>query len=549
MASVQDQFAPDLLVGIDRDAPEPLRAQLERALRDAIREGRLHAGTKLPSTRALAGELRLSRGVVVEAYAQLVAEGYLVARQGAPTRVAAVTAAGAADVAPPTRLGATDPDAAAAVAHARRSWIGSATPTYDLRPWAPDLGAFPRTAWASSVRTVLREAPDAMLGNHVEPRGAVELRAVLAAYAGRSRGVATDADRMVITGGITGAVSAIGGALRSRGVRRIAIEDPGFTVHRLLLARAGLEVLSMPVDEDGIDVDALAASDAQAVLVAPAHQYPLGAVLAPERRTALLAWARERDALVIEDDYDGEYRYDREPIGALQGLDPERVVYLGSVSKMLAPALRMGWAALPADLVLDVGLRVTAAGGTPMLDQLTLADFVDRGELDRHLRRMRPVYRGRREALLAAIAEELPGARVVGIAAGLSFTLLVDGLDEAAACVEAGRRGIAVWGLGSFRGEPAEDDPTGLIVGYGALPEAAARRAIAELAAALEHRVTAPAAPVGLEEEAQHQADDADDHQDHADHAEVDRVHGVAHGVAQDGADRDEEECSADSHG
>ncbi len=488
MASVQDQFAPDLLVGIDRDAPEPLRAQLERALRDAIREGRLHAGTKLPSTRALAGELGLSRGVVVEAYAQLVAEGYLVARQGAPTRVAAVTAAGAADVAPPARLGSADADAAAAVAHARRSWIGSATPTYDLRPWAPDLGAFPRAAWASSVRTVLRKAPDAMLGNHVEPRGAAELRVVLAAYAGRSRGVATNADRMVITGGITGAVSAIGGALRSRGVRRIAIEDPGFTVHRLLLARAGLEVLSMPVDEDGIDVDALAASDAQAVLVAPAHQYPLGAVLAPERRTALLAWARERDALVIEDDYDGEYRYDREPVGALQGLDPERVVYLGSVSKMLAPALRMGWAALPGDLVLDVGLRVTAAGGTPMLDQLTLADFIDRGELDRHLRRMRPVYRGRREALLTAIAEELPSARVVGIAAGLSFTLLIDGLDEAAACVEAGRRGIAVWGLGSFRGEPAEDDPTGLIVGYGALPEAAARRAVAELAAAMSGR-------------------------------------------------------------
>lgn len=488
MSVAQDQFAPDLLVGIDRGGPEPLRAQLERALRDAIREGRLHAGTRLPSTRALATELALSRGVVVEAYAQLTAEGYLVARQGAPTRVAAVSAAGAQDrpvTDRPAPAGANDPEVAAAVAHARRSWVGGATPAFDLRPWAPDLAAFPRRAWAASLRTVLRDAPDAALGNPTEPRGADALRTTLAAYLGRSRGVATDAGHVVVTGGMTGAVGAIGATLRLRGVRRIAVEDPGFSVHRLLLGRAGLETIPVPVDEDGIDVDALAATDAEAVLVAPAHQYPTGAVLAPERRTALLSWARERDALVLEDDYDGEYRYDREPVGALQGLDPGRVVYLGSASKMLAPALRLGWAALPGDLVGEVALHAAAGGGAPMLDQLALADLIDRGELDRHLRRMRPVYRARREALLAAFSAERPAARITGIAAGLSFTVLLDGLDEGAACVAAGRRGIAVWGLGSFRAAPSPDDDTGLIIGYGALAESAARRAVAELAAAV----------------------------------------------------------------
>jgi GntR family transcriptional regulator/MocR family aminotransferase len=488
MAVTQDQFSPDLLIGIDRNAAEPLRAQLERALRDAVREGRLHAGTRLPSTRALATELGLSRGVVVEAYAQLAAEGYLVARQGAPTRVAAVTAAGAADhgrAGGPHPPPASSPDVAATMAHARQRWTGGATPTYDLRPWAPDLASFPRSAWAASIRTALRTAPDAALGNAIEPRGAPDLRATLAAYLGRSRGVATDAAHLVVTAGMTGGVAAVAAALRGRGVRRIAVEDPGFSVHRLLLARSGLETVPISVDDDGIDVGALARTDAEAVLVAPAHQYPLGAVLAPERRTALLAWARDRDALVLEDDYDGEYRYDREPVGALQGLDPDRVAYLGSASKMLAPALRLGWAALPRELVGDVALSAAAAGGAPMLDQLALADLIERGELDRHLRRMRPVYRARREALLRAIAAELPGARVTGIAAGLSFVLHLDGLDEEAACAAAGERGIAVWALGSFRAAPAPGDATGLVIGYGALPEAAARRAVAALAEAV----------------------------------------------------------------
>lgn len=482
-----DQFAPDLLIGIDREAPEPLRDQLERALRDAIRDGRLHAGTKLPSTRALATELGLSRGVVVEAYAQLTAEGYLVARQGAPTRVAAVTATGAADA--PPRIpgpGAADPEVAAAIAHARRSWTGGETPRYDLRPWAPDLSAFPRADWVGALRAVLRDAPDAALGNPTDPRGARELRAALAGYLGRSRGVATDAERVVVTGGMTGGVVALAAVLRARGIERVAVEDPGFTVHQLMLRRAGLETVPLPVDERGLDVGALAHSDAEAVLVAPAHQYPTGAVLGPERRTALLAWARERDALILEDDYDGEYRYDREPIGALQGLDPARVVYLGSASKMLAPALRLGWAALPADLVGGVALQAAASGGAPMLDQLALARIVEQGRLDRHLRRMRPVYRARREALRRALAEQLPDARITGIAAGLSFLLLVDGLDEERACAEAGGRGIAVWALGSFRATPPGDgDATGLVIGYGALPEAAARRAVAELAEAV----------------------------------------------------------------
>ncbi|MBJ7329654.1 MAG: PLP-dependent aminotransferase family protein, partial [Solirubrobacteraceae bacterium] len=385
---------------------------------------------------------------------------------------------------PESTPAAATPAAERALVHSRPNWATGAVPQIDLRPWAPDLSAFPRAAWGASIRSVLRTAPDHELGNHLDLFGAPALRASLAAYLGRSRGVATTADRIVVTCGMTQGVAAVAAALHARGVARIAIEDPGFSVHRLMLESGGLRTIPIPVDGDGLDVDALARSDAEAVLVTPAHQYPRGAVLAPERRTALLAWARERDAFVLEDDYDGEYRYDREPVGALQGLDPDRVIYLGSASKMLAPALRIGWAAVPAGLATEVAMRRAIAGGGSWLDQLALADLIERGELDRHLRRMRPRYRRRRELLLAAIGELLPDARVVGVAAGLSFLLLLPDLDEAAVTAAAGERGIAVWGLGHFWARDGADGAreTGLVVGYGALPEAAARRAIGELA-------------------------------------------------------------------
>jgi GntR family transcriptional regulator / MocR family aminotransferase len=347
-----DHLGLDLLLVLDRGSVRPLRDQIEDQLRDGIRRGRLHAGTALPSSRALAAELGVSRGVVVDAYGQLAAEGFLVARPGAATRVAAVARhepAAPPDerVPPPVR--------------------------FDLRIEAADLSAFPRRSWQAALREVLRDAPDAAFG-YGDRAGHPALRAVLASYLGRARGVAAEPERIVVTTGITQAVALLGRALRGAGVRRIAVEDPGFPVHRMVLRRQGLELAPVPVDGGGIRVDAVEASGAQAVLVTPAHQFPLGMGLAPERRTALLDWAAARDGFVLEDDYDGEYRFDREPVGALQALAPARVIYLGSASKTLAPAVRLGWAVLPGALAEAVAEeKMLANGGSPQLDQLALA--------------------------------------------------------------------------------------------------------------------------------------------------------------------------------
>jgi GntR family transcriptional regulator/MocR family aminotransferase len=390
----------DLLVSVDRDGGRSLRVQLEDQLRDAIRRGTLHAGTPLPSTRALAGELRVSRGVVVEAYAQLVAEGFLVARAGATTRVASVARHDPAEtrvpverVPPPVR--------------------------FDFRTDAADLSAFPRRAWLAALRETLRDAPDTAFG-YGDRSGAPALRVTLAAYLGRARGVAAEPDNVVVCTGITQAIGLLARALRRAGVTRVAVEDPGFPLHRMVLAREGLRVVALPVDAGGLVVEALDHADVGAVLVTPSHQFPLGMALAPERRAALVEWAVARDGWILEDDYDGEYRFDRDPVGALQALAPARVTYMGSASKTLAPALRLGWMVVAPDLAEAVGdAKVLADSGSPQLDQLALSRFVEGGELDRHLRRMRGRYRARRDALLAALAEHLPELGVEGIPAGL----------------------------------------------------------------------------------------------------------------------------------
>ena len=458
MASV-DQSGIDILLELDRANGRSLRAQLEAELREAIRSGRLHAGTALPSTRALARGLGVSRGVVVEAYSQLAAEGYLHARQGAATRVASVGVPAAA--APPLA-----------------PWEEPVR--HDLRPQVPDLAAFPRREWLASLRRVVASAADARLG-YGDPRGAAELRAALAAYLGRVRGVVGDAERTVVTTGITQALTLLARVMLTRDAVRIAVEEPGFFLHRRQLDRSGLEVVRVPVDGGGIDVPALAASGADAVLVTPAHQMPTGAVLAPERRAALLAWAAEHDALVIEDDYDGEYRYDREPVGALQGLDPERVVYLGSASKTLAPALRLGWLVVPSWLAGDVGEeKGWADGGSPALEQLAFADFLSRGELDRHLRRARLRYRRRRDALVEAVGEAFPDAVVRGVAAGLHVVAEpVEPVDERALRAAAAERSVALVAMRD-RGR------TLMVLGYANLPEPAARLALGELRAAYD---------------------------------------------------------------
>jgi GntR family transcriptional regulator/MocR family aminotransferase len=452
----------ELLLKLARgDGHEPLHAQLERQLREAVRAGRLASGARLPATRVLAAELDISRGVVVEAYAQLTAEGYLLTRRGAGTTVAS---------APRPARTPEQPPHPRAVAE-------------DFHPGTPDLASFPRAAWLRSLRAVLRELPDDRLG-YADPAGTPELRAALARYLGRARGVACESERVLVTSGLTQGVALACRALRARGARRIAVEDPGFMVHRGVAAHCGLEVVPVPVDVHGLrtGADGLGAVEADVLLVTPAHQSPLGGVLAPERRAELLAWADARDAYVIEDDYDAEHRYDREPVGALQGLAPERVVYAGCASKVLAPSLRLGWLVPPRALVTALTMEKSLDDlGTSAIDQLALADFLERGELDRHLRRMRPRYRARRDALIAALARELPAWRIGdGIAAGLHVVaLLPEAVDEAAFLAAAAEHGMRLHGLSWFRVTPG---PPGLVLGFGAASEPALARAVAQLA-------------------------------------------------------------------
>jgi GntR family transcriptional regulator / MocR family aminotransferase len=434
-----------------------LRARLEHALRDAVRSERLAPGTRLPSTRALCAELGVSRGVVVDAYAQLAAEGYLHTRRGGGTIVAATA----------TR---------------ERHQPQSTTPTpairHDMSPFRPALSSFPRAAWSAALTRVLRSVSDERLG-YPDPTGMPELRSTLAAYLGRVRGVRADAAQIVVTSGLRQGIDLLWSTLAADGARRVAVEDPGWHGISDTAAAAGLQIVPLPVDEDGLVVERLEHEDVDAVALAPAHQYPTGAVLSPARRAALLSWAQGQDKLIVEDDYDAEYRYDRQPIGSLQGLSPEHVVYGGSASKTLAPAVRLGWMALPERLVQPIGARQRLRGGMPApLEQLALAALIDRGELDRHLRRQRRRYHRQRDAFLATLATELPDVTVHGAAAGLYAVLhLPAGLDEQAVLTAARARGIALEGLGGSA--PA------LVVGYANLTDAAIKPAVRALAASI----------------------------------------------------------------
>jgi GntR family transcriptional regulator/MocR family aminotransferase len=445
MPQKRTSYAPELLLTVDRDATPSLVRQLEVLLRSAIREGRLRAGSSLPSSRTLAQEIGVSRGLVVEAYEQLAAEGYLTSRPGGATRVVRTAA----------RRGIRE------------------TPTapveyrFEFRPGRPDLTAFPREAWLRSVRRALGTAPSSRLG-YLDGRGMPELRVALADYLNRVRGTFARPDDLVVTVGYSQGLALVASILRAGGIRRFAVEEPTHTEFKQVLETAGLHTVDIPVDGDGIRVDLLRRARVGGVLVTPAHQYPTGAVLSAERRQALLAWADRRDALVIEDDYDAEFRYDRAPIGALQGLRPERVVYAGSASKVLAPGLRLGWFIAPTGLADEMAtLKKTSDQGSPALDQLAFADFVGRGELGRHLRRMRPIYRHRRARLVDALARHLPELTPVGAAAGLHVFVWLEPGREPEAIVEAAAQ--ASIGLGSV---PATDDRGGgLIFGYGAIQD------------------------------------------------------------------------------
>jgi GntR family transcriptional regulator/MocR family aminotransferase len=456
---------PELLLALDRSARAPLRAQLEDGLREAVRAGRLAPGSRLPATRALASDLGVSRRLVVDAYSQLLAEGYLLAHGGSGTFVA--------DAAAGAQTPASEP---------RPSRLA-----FDFFPGNPDLASFPRRAWVHALREALREAPDHALG-YPDPRGAIELRRALAGHLRRVRGVVADPEAIVVCAGASQGFALIAAALAGE---RMAVEDPGLPVHRTILAAHGARLVPLPVDERGARVEELsrlAAGDPiGSVLVTPAHQSPTGVALSPARRAALLAWAGDSGALVIEDDYDAEFRYDRAPLGALQGLAPDRVVYTGTVSKTLAPALRIGWLVLPARLrEAVVEGKLLADHGSSTLDQLALARMLEGGTYDRHLSAARRRYRARRDALVRALARHVPGARVTGVAAGLhAIVRLPHALDGLALISAAARRSVGVYPLGfAYADARAVDD--GLVLGYANLAESAIEEAIRRLALALE---------------------------------------------------------------
>jgi len=471
------------------------RAGLESALRAAVRSGRLQPGISLPSSRALALDLGVARNTVADAYGQLVAEGWLAARHGSGTWVA-------------ERAGPT--------ASSERLQVQptSHRARYDLRPGSPDLTLFPRPAWLAAARRALAAAPADGLG-YADPRGLEVLRVAIAEYVGRTRGVLATPDRIVVCSGMAQGVELLCKTLYGSGVRSIAVEAYGHSGHRQIAAGAGLRLVTLPVDDQGADVASLsspalspppllssahvrgrrgaAAGQPGAVLVTPAHQFPLGAALAPARRRQIAAWAAQTGATVIEDDYDGEFRYDRQAIGALQSLAPEHVVYAGTASKSLVPGLRLGWLAMPADLAEAVAARKLAAGTlSSSLDQLALAEFISSGGYDRQVRRARIVYRQRRDRLVSALAREVPDVQVTGISAGLHVIVrLRTGQSEADVVARAAQRGLALQGLASCRAGDQQLGPA-LIVGYATPPGHAFSAAVARLCAVLREVATAP---------------------------------------------------------
>lgn len=456
-------FGADL--HLDLSAGRGLRAGLAEALREAARSGRLAPGTRLPSSRSLAADLRIARNTVAEAYAELVAEGWLTARQGSGTRVAERARprrpAGAARVRRPARKG----------------------PAYSLLPGSPDLGGFPRAAWLSAARRALTDAPNEAFGYAVDARGRIELREALAGYLARARGVYADPERIVLCAGFAHGLMLLAGVLRARRVREMAVEAYSLDIHRDLLARAGLRTRPIGVDGEGARTGELGAGPG-AVLLTPAHQFPTGAALTPARRAAAVDWARTTGGLILEDDYDGEFRYDRLSVGALQGLDPDRVVYLGTASKSLAPGLRMGWMVVPPGLLDEVLAAKGSIDWTSSpLDQLTLAQFITSGAYDRHVRGMRLRYRRRRDEVVAALSGRVA---VSGIAAGLHAVLDLPAGTERTALQAAAWQSLALQGLSAFRHPEADVPPRdALVIGYGTPPDSAWTPTLAALSAVL----------------------------------------------------------------
>ncbi len=387
----------------------------------------------------------MARATVVAAYEQLVIEGYLIAHQGAGTRVAEVHQT---HPAPPEDDNPWPP-----------------APLADFRPGEPDGGTFPRSTWGQAVRRVLAGTSEGQFG-YADPRGVAELRSVLSEYLGRSRSVVATTGSISVFGGVTSSFGFLAEAFRSMGLTRVAVENPNLTFLNSVFSIHGIDLVPVPVDDQGLVVSSLEGLDVGAVLVTPAHQFPLGVTMSAERRTALVDWARRQRAWIVEDDYDGEFRYDRHPIGSLQGLDPARVIYTGTASKMLSPALRISWLVVPEELRAALSMVKHLRGGVSTIEQLALADFIHRGDLDRHLRACRAMYHERRSQLTAILEANAPWLTLSHAEAGLHLagTITDSARSEAeivaqAAEAEVGLIGFAPMWLGSPTAE-------GLVIGF-----------------------------------------------------------------------------------
>lgn len=473
MAVPQTNFAWATLLDLDppRPGPRRLRDRLSHALRTAIRDGRLPEGAAVPPSRALAEELDCSRWAVTEAYAQLIAEGYLRARVGSATRVS------------------WSPDTAPPRPETRRAPVRPPV-RYDLAPGLPDLRAFPRRRWADAIRAVTTSATHHDLGLP-DPAGHPEARATVARYLRRARGADAHPTSVFLCAGITDGLVRTCHALRAEGITDVAVEDPSWSRLRDAVTSTGLRTHPIPVDHDGLRVDALAATPARAVVVGAAHQFPTGAMLSPTRRAHLVKWARDAHAYIIEDDYDAEFRYDHHPVAVMQGMEPNRVFLLGSVSKTLSPALGLGWLVAPTPLIPTLRTANPVAAPPPVLDQLALTTFLDRGWYDAHLRTSRRRFRTRRDLLLRTLGEQVPEGRVEGTAAGLHVLLhLPKGTNTREAVSTAATTGLRLVDLDTYRLRPSTEPA--LVLGYGNITDTEIPPAVTLLREALPGRTRKP---------------------------------------------------------
>lgn len=422
-------YGRDLAVSIDGVPQGRWTIHLVDHLRGAIRTGALRPGVRLPSTRSLAADLGVSRGVVLAVYDQLKAEGYLIARAGSGTQVATLAPAIASDPPPERPLPHRPPN-----------------------PGLPDTRLFPRKDWIRAYSTAFDSLPDADL-RYGDPQGYEPLRVELADYLGRARGLAASPHQILIVNGFAQGLALLARILPTVGIATVAVEEPGSHGTRRQLQDWGLATPPVEVDDQGLIVSSLQASGADAVLVTPAHQYPTGVALSPERRRELLGWVHEQpQRLIIEDDYDAEYRYDYAPIGSLQPLNPAQIVTGSSVSKTLAPALRLGWLVLPSSLI-EPTIRAKAMFdlGVAVPDQAAFTELLRSGAFDRHLRRSRAHYRRLRRRVAAQFNDELSQCTITGLEAGLTICLRLDDVDDHALVADLSARGIRCAALSDYQ--------------------------------------------------------------------------------------------------